>query len=58
MQTSPFDSLFGKNTTTTVRVVERPPSAEVDSFQIPSEILIMLWITAIMEMELSILVII
>ena len=39
MQTSPFDSLFGKNTTTTVRVVERPPPAEVDSFQIPAEII-------------------
>ena len=39
MQTTPFDSLFGNNTTTTVKVVERPPPAEVDSFQIPAEII-------------------
>src|SRR3954447_18180317 len=40
MQTPSFDSLFGKNnTTTTVTVVERPPLAEVHYFQIPVEII-------------------
>src|SRR4051812_39647908 len=39
MQTSPFDSLFWNNTTTTVMVVEIPPPAKVDPFQIPAEII-------------------
>src|SRR4051794_13126229 len=40
MQAPPYESLFGNNdTTTTVTVVERPPLAEVDYFQISVEII-------------------
>ena len=53
---SPFDSLFG-GTAATAKVVDDPPPAQLDPFKIPMKIVV-LWITSILEMELSILVII
>jgi hypothetical protein len=37
MEKSPFNSLFG-NTTTTVMVVDEPPPAQFDPFEIPMKI--------------------
>ena len=37
MESSPFESLFGK-TTTTATVVDEPPPAELDAFKIPMKI--------------------